>query len=535
MHTYLLHQLLVHSAQTYPGREAVVFRNQSITYADLDTKSSRLAVNLSKLGVKPGDRVGIVLNKSIESIISIFGILKAGAAYVPVDPMLPMARVRHLIDHCGIKCAITSLKNLPKVAPSTEYPTSIQTVVLTEGDLDPSVVRSPYIEAVPWDDAMSESSAEFIPLHISDGNIAYILHTSGSTGLPKGVAISHLNALTFVNMAAAFFGINHRDRFAGFAPLHFDLSVFDIFVAVKKGASIVLTPEYLTAFPLKLAEYIDEKKVSVWNSASSALCMLVDRGRLDRFRLESLRLVHFSGDIMPVKYLRILTHAMKNAAFYNIYGQTEANSSMCYRIKEIPDDAAWKIPIGKPFPNFEVFALDEHGQRVTRPGERGELYVKSSTVAMGYWNDEGKTEEKFVRDPLCPQVAQKVYRTGDLVELDHNADYVFAGRMDHMVKSRGYRIELSEIELVLTGHPSVRQAVAVALPDELVGHKIFAFVTPYDGADLSKPDLVNYCDRIMPTYMIPETFFLCDDLPRSSTGKVNRKALESDAAQRLRM
>jgi acyl-coenzyme A synthetase/AMP-(fatty) acid ligase len=327
-------------------------------------------------------------------------------------------------------------------------------------------------------------------------------------------------------MAADFFAINERDRFAGFAPLHFDLSVFDIFAAVKMGASIVLVPEFLSTFPIKLAEYIEEKRVSIWNSASSALCLLADRGKLARFHFDSLRLIHFSGDIMPVKYLRTLMTTMKNAAFYNIYGQTEANSSMCYRVEDVPRDEAWKIPIGKAFPNFEVFALTEEGELVDRPGRRGELHVMAATVALGYWNDEERTKEKFIQDPRASLPGPRVYRTGDLVEVDQHNDYLFVGRKDHMVKSRGYRIELSEIEAVLHSHPSVRQAVVLAVPDELIGNRIVAHVGAMEGTGLSESDLVQFCANVLPKYMIPELIFFHDALPLTSSGKIDRKELE---------
>lgn len=526
MHLFLLHQLLTRSAERYPDGEAVVLNNESLNYADLESKSNQLALTLEKMGVKPGDRVGILLNKSIESIISVFGILKAGATYVPIDPLSPVSRMHHILNNCGIESAITSSTHLAKIAASTEHPIPVKKVLVVDKDLKANGKGEMDIAIIPWSTVTAESPDKYRPVQTADVSPAYILHTSGSTGLPKGVAISHLNALTFVHMAADFFAINEHDRFAAFAPLHFDLSVFDVFAAVKMGASIVLVPEILSTFPIKLAEYIEQKRVSIWNSASSALCLLADRGKLQQFSFDALRLIHFSGDIMPVKYLRILMTNMKNAVFYDIYGQTEANSSMCYKVEDVPGDEAWKIPIGKPFPNFEVFALTEEGELVDRPGQRGELYVKSATVALGYWNDVEKTKEKFMQDPRASLPAPRVYRTGDLVEVDQHKEYLFIGRKDHMVKSRGYRIELSEIEAVLHSHPSVRQAVVLALPDELIGNRIVAHVASLEGTGLSESDLVQFCSNVLLKYMIPEVIFFHESLPLSSSGKIDRKALE---------
>ena len=209
--------------------------------------------------------------------------------------------------------------------------------------------------------------------------------------------------------------------------------------------------------------------------------MLAEKGGLHRHCFDSLRIIHFSGDIMPVKYLRILTKHMCKAAFFNIYGQTEANSSMFYPIGKLPDDDSWRIPIGRPFPNFEVFALNDANELIRCAGEEGELYVGSSTVALGYWGEHGKTGEKFVPDPRYPFFEKKVYRTGDLVRIDNEGNYIFAGRKDHMVKSRGYRIELEEIELVLSSHPGIKHAVVIPVPDELIGNRIIAVVVPASG------------------------------------------------------
>jgi amino acid adenylation domain-containing protein len=364
---------------------------------------------------------------------------------------------------------------------------------------------------------------------ISDTTPAYILHTSGSTGMPKGVGLSHLNSLTFVNAAAEYFRVEKEDRLGCHAPLQFDLTVFDIFVAVSRGAAIVLVPEGLSVFPMKLAQFVDESGITVWNSVASVLSMLAERGKIDRFGFDSMRAVIFSGDVLPVKYLRKLAQSFRRASFYNVYGQTEANSSTCYRVDEIPDDEGWKIPIGKALPNFEVFALGDDGRTVESPGEIGELYVRSSSVAAGYWRDEAKTSEAFVTDPGSELCNRKAYRTGDLVTLDGEGNYLFLGRKDQQVKSRGYRIQLSEIETVLNNHPSVKEAVVVAVPDELLGNRIVSHVSAADGAKTDERELLGYCGKILPMYMLPEKITFHEKLPRTPTGKIDRKLLRDTA------
>jgi len=527
MRGHLLQHLLGDSAKNHPDKAAVVFKDKSVTYSELDRQSSGVALKLQQSGIGKDDRVGIMLTKSIEQIVSLFGILKSGAIYVPIDPSAPAGRIAYMIRHCGIDCLITTSVTLNTLLSRSGDDIAVSTAIVIgkAGDELPhgnTAVKYlvPYIEE-------HGDTAGFQSMDMSDTCPAYILHTSGSTGNPKGVAISHLNALTFVEMAADFFAATASDRFCSHAPLHFDLSVFDIFVAVKCGAAIVLLPEMLTTFPVKLAEFIEKEQITVWNSVSSVLTMLADKGMLERQSFDALRLVHFSGDIMPVKYLRLLKKHMRKATFYNIYGQTEANSSLCYPIREIPDDDSWRIPVGTPFPNFDVFALNEDQQVVSRPGEEGELYVSSSTVALGYWNDRDMTQEKFVPDPRYPFLEKTVYKTGDLVRIDESGNYTFSGRKDHMVKSRGYRIELEEIETVLSGHPEVAAAVAIPIPDDIVGNRISAIICTVTGCFPTQENLAGYCAARLPKYMIPEIMEFRDSLPMTSSGKIDRKMLRA--------
>jgi len=367
---HLLHHILTENSHKWPERTAITFKDQSITYSFLETESNQLAATLSRLGCVKGDRVGIMLSKSIESIVALFGILKAGGIYVPVDPLAPIARVSHIITHCGIECIITSTEHLQKFELGQQNSMPLLKVILTGSMRDEAVVSGRHFDVIAWEEAVGQSGEDPRDLLQLDSDPAYILHTSGSTGTPKGVVISHRNALTFVNMAVDFFMIGRNDRIANHAPLHFDLSVFDIFGAIKAGATIVVVPEFLSTFPSRLAEYIDGERITIWNSVSSVLAMLAAKGSLERFAFSALRLVHFSGEVMPLKYLEILKKYMPRAEFFNIYGQTEANSSLFYRVDDVAKDRAKNIPIGKPFPHFDVFAIDDNGKRRTSCFER---------------------------------------------------------------------------------------------------------------------------------------------------------------------
>ena len=521
---FLLHQLLSESAAKYPDREAIAFRDQSMTYAELERETNKLAHTLLGIGVDRGEQVGIYMNRCITSIVAVFGILKAGATYVPIDPMSPPSRLGYIMNKCGMKFMLTfqeKLANIERVFPENS---SLEGILVMNGSdsgsrslgstklIDWQEIRGVTRGGAPWTNAI-------------DSDLAYILFTSGSTGNPKGVMISHLNSLTFVNSAHDFFQIRRNDRFSNICPLHFDMSVFDLFVAFKAAASVVIVPEVTSIFPSQVAEFIETNKISVWNSVPSVLSLLANFSNLDNFDFSGLRLILFAGEVFPLKYLRRLMKSVPAARFYNLYGQTEANSSLCYWIEQMPSDDTGVIPIGKAFPNFKVFALDENGRKINKPGENGESYVRGTSVALGYLGEPEKTEASFVENPLNPSVPEKIYRTGDLVTLDGDGNYIFVGRKDHMIKSRGYRIELGEIETVIANHEQVKNSVVIAIPDELIGNRIAAVIVPLSKGTIRKEDVIRYCATRLPRYMIPEIIEFRDSLPMTSSGKVDRKNL----------
>lgn len=519
---FLLHHLLSESAARYPDRNAVVFKDRTITYAELEESSNKLAYMLQSLKVGRGDRIGLYFDRSIEAIVGACAILKTGAVYVPIDPASPFRRLNYIIEKCGIKSLLTVQSKLDKVKKAFSGNLPLEQIVLLD-KLDSSISNIGSAKLIDTQ-SFSNFPSELAPaVNLTDADVAYILFTSGSTGNPKGVMISHLNSLTFVNSACNFFDIKENDRFSNIAPLHFDMSIFDIFVAFKAGACVVIIPEATAVFPVKLAQYISEKKISVWNSVPSALSIIATIKNLGDYDLSSLRLILFAGELFPIKYLRILKNSIPSARFCNMYGQTEANSSTYYWVDQVPTNDRDTLPIGKALPNFEVFALDEEGNHINGQGQEGELFVRASTVALGYLGEKEKTEKAFVKNPLRPDLDERVYRTGDLVHLDTNGNYMFLGRKDHMIKSRGYRIEIGEIETVLCNHPDVKQAVVIPIPDELIGNRILAYVVPLVPDKIKKDDLLKYCFAQLPKYMMPESIEIRASFPMTSSGKIDRQ------------
>jgi amino acid adenylation domain-containing protein len=520
---FLLHQLLSETTAKYPNKEAIVFKDQSMTYSELERETNKLAYSLTRIGMERGGRIGIYMSRCINSIVGAFGILKAGATYVPIDPMCPPSRLSYIINKGAIKFLLTSREKLTSIERAFPENSPIENILIMNG-LDPGSGSPGSTKLIDWQEIRESAGGEAPFTNTIDSDLAYILFTSGSTGNPKGVMISHLNSLTFVNSAHDFFQIKMDDRFSNICPLHFDMSVFDLFVAFKAGACVVIVPEDVSIFPSRLAEFIDKNKISVWNSVPSALSLLANLTNLDNYDFSGLRLILFAGEVFPVKHLRRLHKSIPRAKFCNIYGQTEANSSTYYWVQQVPPDDTASLPIGKPFPNFEVFALNEDRKKVNEPGEKGELYVRASSVALGYLGDVERTEECFVKNPLKPDLNERVYRTGDLVQLGPDGNFIFLGRKDHMIKSRGYRIEIGEIETVLCNHPGIMTAVVIPIPDELIGNRIAAVIVPEKKGTIGKEDIIRDCATRLPKYMIPEIMEFRDSLMMTSSGKVDRES-----------
>lgn len=523
--TYLLHHLLVESAARRPERIAVTHAGETVTYGELDRLSNQLARTLLQAGIGRGERVGIYLNKSIPSIVSLFGILKTGAAYVPLDPFAPTTRLAFIARDCGIRCLITSTGKAGAVRSMIEAGAPLQTLALVDQSHPAADGALSSFTCISWGQVLSADPA---PLSLAaqpiETDLAYILYTSGSTGEPKGVMISHLAALTFVRWAVSCFEITEHDRLSNHAPLQFDLSVFDIFVSLGSGAMLRLVPDGISSFPVRLAEFIDRERITIWYSVPSALIHLIAHGELGRRDFSSLRAILFAGEVFAVKYLRELRRLIPHAKLYNLYGPTETNVCTFYEVEEIPDDRKEPFPIGKACANIEVFAVSEEGRQVS-PGEEGELYVRGSGLMKGYWGRPDKSAEVLAQNPFVKEHQDMVYRTGDLVRLGHDGNYTFIGRKDQMIKSRGYRIELGEIEAALYAHPAVKEAAAVAIPDEEVGNRIKAVIVASPGSRLEAPEIKRLCAERLPRYMVPETIEFLGALPQTPTGKIDRRLL----------
>jgi len=524
---YLLHQSLSSWAERTPEKEAVRINGETMNYGELDRFTNQLARTLQEAGVQRGDRVGLYVHKSMASVIGVFGIMKAGAAYVPLDPNAPEKRLAYITRDCGITTVVSVPSKLASLAVFPSEGSPLRSVVTLEEETTDEPDSPHNVQWIPWA-TVQEQGVEAPGSAAIETDLAYILYTSGSTGNPKGVMISHRTILTFVNWSVEQFGMTPEDRVTSNAPLHFDLSTFDVYATIMAGGTIILIPETLATLPSRLSALIDREGVTITYLVPSILSLMVTYGKLDAFEFERLRLILFAGEVFPVKYLRQLVAAIPGPGYFNLYGPTETNVCTYYEVQpeDLAEDQVQAVPIGRACENMEAFAIKDDGSRVSEPGEEGELWVRGPCVAQGYWGDKEKTGQVFLQNPLNELFPESSYRTGDLVTLSEDRqNWIFLGRRDHMIKSRGYRIELGEIESVLYLHPEVKEAAVIAVPDDLVGNRLLAFVVVSDQSTLSSGELIAFCNKHLPKYMVPEQVEMCDILPKTTSGKTDRQAL----------
>ncbi|GLU48210.1 amino acid adenylation domain-containing protein [Nocardiopsis ansamitocini] len=484
-----LEALVRAAARRTPHARAVVDATAAFTYRDLDTEADRLAAALAGLGVGAGDRVAMWMTKSVHAVAVTQAALRLGAAYVPIDPGAPLERARHIIDDCAAAAVAT---DTPRLRILTEA--GAHTALLCADSL--------HVGDVPG------STPAPLPALDGPGDLAYILYTSGSTGRPKGVCLSHANAMAFVDWAAAELRLTATDRLSCHAPLHFDLSVFDLYTAFRSGACVYLVPEDAAYAARSLVRFAQDNEITVWYSVPSALMLMALYGGLLHTPLPALRVVAFAGEPYPLPHLRRLRAHLPHARLFNFYGPTETNVCTFWEVDQIPADRIHPVAIGRACCDNEVWAVDENGDRV-EAGEEGELVVRGPTVMLGYWG-------------RAPQTGP--YPTGDRVVEDSKGDYHYLGRNDSMVKVRGHRMELGEIESVLHDHPHLA-AAAVVVTGAGLEARLVAFLVP---AGSHRPDIVDlksHCATRLPRSMVIDAAHYLRALPRTPNGKVDRRVL----------
>jgi len=488
-----------------PEAIALVFQESTLSYAELNAQANRLAHLLIRRGVGPESLVAIALPRSIEMVVTLLGILKAGAAYLPLDPDYPVERLAYMLEDAQPACVLTNVQ----IAEWLRLPEGVAQLVLDHPETVRALSQSP--ETNPSDAERTRP--------LSPKNPVYVIYTSGSTGTPKGVVVEHKSLANKVSTLGSYFGVGLDFRIALLGPVAFDPSIEQITLPLTHGATIVVVSDSIRQSPAQFWDYIVQKGVNLLDSIPSFLTSIIDDAP-SNVRLDHLFL---GAEVFTSRLHREISAHLNIDRVTNIYGPTEATIDAIACSVVAGADGNLQIPIGTPLPNYRVYVLDRNLQPVP-VGVSGELYIAGAGLARGYLNRPALSAERFVADPFGPP-GTRIYRTGDLARWRAEGVLDFLGRADQQLKIRGYRIEPGEIEAMLARHPSVAQAAVIAREDPGVDKRLVGYVVAQSGQRADPALLRTHLNQSVPEYMVPGAIVVLDALPLTPNGKLDRKAL----------
>jgi amino acid adenylation domain-containing protein len=511
-------------AASRPTARAVVLGNRQLTYSELYQWSNALARALQSQGCQPGDRVGLLLSKAPLAIASILGILKADCICVPLDVESPAARLAKILDNSEPRLLLVDtsgkriLRDLRSHTAKLSPIAAIKAASIERANTLPD--EDSYVFGL---DDILECSGEPMTYRNAPDEAAYLLYTSGSTGVPKGVAVTHNSVAHFIDWATRYFKFTPGDRISGHPPLHFDLSLFDIFGTFSSGAELHLVPASFNLSAADMSQFIRSSELTQWFSVPSALNYMAKFNTVRPGDFPDLKRILWCGEVLPTSTLRYWMERLPGVEFTNLYGPTEATiASSYYTVPALPGPNE-SIPIGRPCEGESLLVLDETLAPVTMD-TIGQLYIGGVGLSPGYWKDEEKSRAAFLQSP---DGGGRLYKTGDLAKVGRDGLIYFVGRADNQTKSRGYRIELGEIEAALNCIPDLKESAVVAIPTrEFEGSLICCAFAPVEGARVTIITLREALRGKLPNYMLPGRWLSLDRLPKNTNGKIDRPLLK---------
>ncbi len=502
----LVNHFLEYSAARLPDKVALIHQDKRLTYAGVDEMSNRLANCFLGSGVERGDRIAIFMDNSIEAIVSVFGALKAGAAFMMINHTTKAEKLEYILNNSRAKFAVVQGR-MTGLFEGLSCP-ALEKIIVTGGN-----AGAPYIS---FDEIMSSGNCTPVQTRGIDLDLASIIYTSGSTGNPKGVMLSHLNMVSAAHSITTYLENTENDIVLNVLPLSFDYGLYQVLMTFRFAGTIVLEKSFM--YPYKVIELISAEKVTGFPGVPTIFAMLLNLKNLDKYDFSSLRYITNTAAALPVSHIRRLKELFPRTKLYSMYGLTE-----CKRVSFLPPDELEKRPssVGRGMPNEEVYIVDENGNWVA-PGITGELVIRGANVMMGYWELAEETC-KCIRQGRYP--GERVLYSGDLFRMDEEGYLYFVARKDDIIKCKGEKVSPREIENVLYSLDGILEAAVIGVPDEIFGQAIKAFVALEKGSALTGKEILLYCSQHLENYMIPKYIELRDSLPKTETGKINKRLI----------
>ncbi|HTY47961.1 MAG TPA: AMP-binding protein [Methanomassiliicoccales archaeon] len=498
-------EFLENSAREHPDKVALIAHKKRLTYAQVDNAANSLANALIANGIQRQDRVAIYLENSIESVVSVFGILKASGIFVIVNPQVKSKKLGYILNDCQVKILITDSKHLAEISGNAEGHPHLRGAISVDEHEDDGMLLCGYKEAMKYPNTPP-------PNRSIDIDLAILIYTSGSTGTPKGVMLTHLNVVSAANSIIEYLENTDKDIIMDCLPLSFDYGLYQVLMAFKFGGTVVLEKSFL--YPYHIIESIIREEVTGFPIVPPIAAILLKNKNLAEYDFSRLRYITSTAQVFPVKYIVQLQKALPNVKIFSMYGLTE-----CKRVSYLPPEELSRRPssVGKAMPNVETYLVNERGEMITKAGEVGELVVRGSNVMKGYWNLPEESAKKL-RIGLYP--GETNLFTGDLFKMDEDAYLYFVARKDNMIKTAGGIVSPKEVEDALYEIDDVVEAGVLGIPDDVLGQAVKAVVALRKGSKLTKEEIMRLCTRKLERCMVPKHVEIREQLPRTPTGKI---------------
>jgi amino acid adenylation domain-containing protein len=509
----LLSDYLSASTERLPDKTALVCGGRRVSYSDIESASNALARGLAKRGVVRGDRVLIFADNTVETVASFWATLKANAVAVLVNPLTKADKLSYLIGDCRPTALVTDA-HLQRVWQEVVAAPSLRTLIAS-GSIDTAQLGGARVDG--FDAVLAECAGQLAPERACiDIDLAAIVYTSGSTGDPKGVMLTHRNMLTAATSVSSYLEIQEDDVLLNVLPLPFDYGLYQMIMAFRQGARLVLERSF--TFPAAVLKVASAERITGLPGVPTIFAILADMKGLADFDLSSIRFVTNTAAALSLKHIDFIRRAFPRARVYSMYGLTECKRCTYLPPKDLDRKSG---SVGIAIPNTEVWVVDDEGKRVP-PGEVGQLVVRGATVMKGYWEKPDATANKLKPGPLP---GEQVLWTGDFCKMDEEGYVYFVGRMDDIIKSRGEKVAPKEVENVLVNMSGIREAAVIGVPDEILGQAIKAIVVLESGRTLGVKEIQNYCQGKLENFMVPKFIEFVPDLPKTNTGKIKKTGL----------